>query len=68
MDPRIEERRRRMGLPAPPAPAEVKVIPSTREFEEELIAIRRDRSTTTAQRQRLEADLIARRRAERGEG
>ena len=64
MNPLIEERRRRRGLPAPATPT---TIASTRQFQEELIAIRADRSKTTSQRQQAERELIDRRRAERGE-
>jgi len=55
-----------MGLPAP-ATSEVTTIPSTRDFQEKLIAIRADRTKTTVQRQQAEAELIARRRRQRGE-
>ncbi len=39
----------------------------TRDFQEQLIAIRADQSKTTRQKQAAETDLIARRRAQRGE-
>ena len=66
MDQRILNRRARMGRPVATTP-ETTTIPSTRQFQEELIAIRADRSKTTVQRQRAEAELIARRRRQRGE-
>ena len=66
VDQRILNRRRRMGLSTPATP-EVTTISSTRQFQEELIAIRADRSKTTVQRQQAEAELIARRRRQRGE-
>ncbi len=66
VDQRILNRRARMGLPAP-ATSEVTTIPSTRDFQEKLIAIRADRTKTTVQRQQAEAELIARRRRQRGE-
>ena len=76
-DPRIEERRRRMGLPAvtgktmvrgkPIITAATRHFKSKDDFVEALLANRADRSISGREQTAREAKLIARRRHQLGE-
>ena len=77
MDPRIEERRRRMGQPAVTGKTMVRgkpiVTPPIRHFKskddfvEQLLANRADRSISGREKAAREGKLIARRRHQLGE-
>lgn len=76
-DIRILNRRNASTNPAAPAPAKVRGRPiatpvprpfkNTRDFQEQLIEIRADKSITQRQRNAEEAKLIARRRQQLGD-